>query len=332
MMSVSIKSTGAKPINPQVIDQVRDASRTLVREFGFLRRNLASTSLPASAVHALLEIDLRGPQTAAELCIKLNLEKSSISRMLRKLIDAGEIQETALEQDGRSKVLSLTNQGKATVNVAHQFAQQQVGGALSSLSAGDVANVVSGLSAYASALEKQRTGSTSNLSASLSVSVHMVTGYHPGAIGTIAALFSQYFVRDYGFDQYFEQKVATGLVDFTQRLESDDLELWLVMEGEQILGSLAIDGEDLPEEGVAHLRWFIMESRLAGQGWGRRLLEAAIEFCESRGFREIHLWTVKGLDASTHLYDRYDFVIDEEFVDDQWGKQAIEQKRVKRLS
>ena len=314
-------------ISPTTIDRVRHASRTLVREFGFMRRNLAATALPPSAVHALLEIDLHGPQTAADLCVKLNLEKSSVSRMLRKLIDAGEIKEAVVVADARSKVLSLTAKGKSTVNVAHQFAQQQVQGALSQLSDGEVKTVLSGLSTYAATLETQRIGGASDLLPA----VDIVCGYQPGAIGTIAALFSRYFAQHYDFDHYFEQKVATELAEFTQRLSSPDTALWLVMEAGQVVGSLAIDGEDLPDAGVAHLRWFIMEPRLAGRGLGRQLLENAIAFCQARGFHAIHLWTVKGLDASSHLYDRYDFVIEKEFVDSQWGKQTIEQKRVKRL-
>ncbi|WP_086930052.1 bifunctional helix-turn-helix transcriptional regulator/GNAT family N-acetyltransferase [Agarilytica rhodophyticola] len=314
-------------VSALVIDDIREASRTLVREFGFMGRNLAATSLPPSAVHALLEIDLKGPQTAAELCVKLNLEKSSISRLLKKLVRAGEVKESILPADARSKVLTLTAKGKATVNVAHEFAQQQVNNALADLSYDEIARIVDGLSTYAEALEAKRiNGTTTPVSR-----FEIISGYRPGAIGTIAALFSRYFAQYYNFDQYFEQKVATELAEFTQRLSATNNALWLVMNNDQVLGSLAIDGDDLPDADVAHLRWFIMAPQLAGRGLGKQLLERAVDFCQDRSFREIHLWTVKGLDASSYLYDRYDFTIEEEFVDKQWGKETIEQKRVKRL-
>lgn len=71
------------------LQPIRDASRHLVRELGFMGSTLAGTDLPPSAVHALIEIGDRQVDTAAQLCTVLNLEKSSVSRMLNKLIKAG---------------------------------------------------------------------------------------------------------------------------------------------------------------------------------------------------------------------------------------------------
>ena len=314
-------------VNPQVIDRIRDASRTLVREFGFMGRNLASTHLPPSALHTLLEIDIKGPQTAAQLCVKLNLEKSSVSRMLKKLIDAGEIEEVAVASDARKKQLCLTAKGQQTVNTAHLFARHQVLGALQSLTPQAVETVADGLSAYAGALASSRQVPDSVMPPS----VEIVTGYQPGAIGAVASMFSCYFARHYNFGQYFERKVATELAEFTDRLQSADNQLWLLMTEGQVLGSIAIDGEDLEGDGLAHLRWFIIDERLSGRGYGQQLLERAVQFCRSHDFKEIHLWTVKGLGASSHLYDRYDFAIANEWVDDQWGIKSTEQKRIKKL-
>ena len=71
------------------IEPVRDASRRLVRELGFMRSTLAGTDLPPSAVHALIEIGAGGATTATELCRRLNLEKSSVSRMIGKIGGGG---------------------------------------------------------------------------------------------------------------------------------------------------------------------------------------------------------------------------------------------------
>lgn len=57
---------------------------------------------------------------SADLCGPLNLDKSSISRVVKKLVEAGEVEEefdggTAGKGDGRVKRLVLTAKGKETV-------------------------------------------------------------------------------------------------------------------------------------------------------------------------------------------------------------------------
>ena len=63
----------------------------MVRELGFMQPKLAASSYPPSSVHTIVEIGERGALTAAELVMLLGLEKSSVSRMVRKLVEAGEL-------------------------------------------------------------------------------------------------------------------------------------------------------------------------------------------------------------------------------------------------
>src|SRR6266852_9069324 len=83
-----------------LIDDIRAASRQMVRELGFMEATVAATDYPPSAVHTILEIGIRGPMTALQLVQFLHLEKSSISRLLRKLIESGELKEMSDAEDG----------------------------------------------------------------------------------------------------------------------------------------------------------------------------------------------------------------------------------------
>jgi NAD(P)-dependent dehydrogenase (short-subunit alcohol dehydrogenase family)/DNA-binding MarR family transcriptional regulator len=140
------------------IAPIRDASRRLVRELGFMKSTLAGTALPPSAVHALVEIGARGSLTSAELCGVLALEKSSVSRMVRKLVEDGELVEGSSDRDGRAKPLSLTAKGEATLAAIDRFAQDQVIAALVRLGPGARRSVLDGLAVYAGALEASRLG------------------------------------------------------------------------------------------------------------------------------------------------------------------------------
>ena len=132
-----------------------------------------------------------------------------------------------------------------------------------------------------------------------------------------------------GFGAVFEAIVASGLSDFVQRLEKPCNEVWYVEENGQFLASLALDGEDLGD-GIAHLRWFIVDESLRGKGVGRQLFSRAVAFADKAGFRETHLSTFKGLDAARHIYESHGFTLVEEKPDTNWGKEVIEQQFVRK--
>ncbi|WP_206607236.1 bifunctional helix-turn-helix transcriptional regulator/GNAT family N-acetyltransferase [Rhizobium tubonense] len=309
-----------------IIAPLRDASRRLVRELGFMNSTLAGTNLPPSAVHALIEIGRRGTLTAAELCNVLNLEKSSVSRMTRKLIASGDLSEGASDQDGRAKPLSLTPKGWSALAAIDIFARNQVSGALEKLTPERQGRALEGLEAYSRALEARRTGGEPDASSAISIE----RGYRPGVIGRSVEMHARYYARTASFGHFFESKVAAGLAEFVGRLDRPHNEIWAALEAGNIIGTIAIDGEDLGT-GIAHLRWFIVEDGRRASGTGTRLLNQAVAFCDRNGFEEIQLWTFKGLDAARRLYEASGFVLAEEQPGRQWGKEVTEQRFVRKV-
>lgn len=144
-------------IDPLLIEFVRDSSRRMVRELGFMEPRLAESGLPPSAVHALIEIGSGGAVTASVLGERLYLEKSSVSRMLAKLVRQGVVEERANPQDARSKLVVLTDRGKDQLAAIDRFARRQVAEALRHLSAEERRTVAEGLAAYSEALRRART-------------------------------------------------------------------------------------------------------------------------------------------------------------------------------
>jgi DNA-binding MarR family transcriptional regulator/GNAT superfamily N-acetyltransferase len=303
---------------------VRDASRRMVRELGFMQPTLAETDLPPSAVHAIIELGNQGAMTANQLGQMLLLEKSTISRMLARLVERGLIEERASEGDGRAKILSLTPEGHALLGDINRFANLKVGKALHSLNGASRQRVVGGLADYADAL---RAVHDRKDAAPASIEIH--EGFLPGAIGRVAEMHGRYYAREWAMSSFFEARVAAGMADFSQRLDRPANQIWLALQAGEIVGSIAVDGEDLGE-GKAHVRWVIVEDGLRGSGTGRRLLDAAVKFCDARGFPAVHLWTFKGLDAARKLYEAAGFVLTEEWSGDQWGQVLTEQRFVRK--
>jgi DNA-binding MarR family transcriptional regulator len=107
-------------------------------------------------VHTLLEISAHGAMTAAQLVQILGLEKSSVSRMVSRLLAAGELQEKPDGADARFKRLELTQQGGVTVRRINEYGSMRVVDALMHLDAGQQQNVALGLTVRAGAGEMPR--------------------------------------------------------------------------------------------------------------------------------------------------------------------------------
>jgi GNAT superfamily N-acetyltransferase len=152
-----------------------------------------------------------------------------------------------------------------------------------------------------------------------------LSGYIPGAIGKITELHGVYYSRHWGFDLFFEAKVATELSEFLNRFNPAYDGFWVATLGGEIIGSIAIDGMKAREHG-AHLRWFIVAQKYQERGIGNILLEEAMGFCRRAGFTRVYLWTFAGLDPARHLYEKHGFWLVEEREGDQWGIRVTEMK------
>lgn len=311
-------------IEPHVVEGIRSASRGLVRELGFMGGDFAGTSLSPSAVHTLIELDHTPGISANELGARLRLEKSSVSRLLHKLIQAGDVMEKVDENDGRAKRLFLTEGGQHRVGEIHAFGKRQVTTALARLGPGQDQRVLDGLRLYAGAFSDESP-------AAPDLPFEIKRGYQTGLIARITQMHALYYARTSGFGQRFESVVAKGLAEFCERLESPKNGIWVAMQGEGIVGSVAIDGEDLSNN-IAHLRWFILDDAARGGGLGRKLLSAALAHVDEGKFAETHLWTFSGLQAARHLYESYGFTCVEESPGSQWGREVLEQRFVRKVA
>jgi len=313
MSNISIKHE----INESMLTSIRFSSRALVRQFGYMNRNIAGTNYSPSAVHTIIEIGAEGQLSGKELSKRLNINKSSVSRLVQNLIKQGELEEKKSEIDTRQKNLFLTSQGETTLNEINRFAKNQVNNALGPLTEASRNVIMQGLNLYSNALNSEVKPSEVNIN----------EGYRPGLIGAIAGYHGTIHNKLAGLGAIFEGIVAAGMAEFMPRAENSVNKTWYAEQDGRIVGGITIDGEGLGNN-IAHLRWFIIDDTLQSAGLGSRLFKKTMDFCDIQGFDEIHLWTYKGLDAAKKLYERSGFELVEEIHGDRWGKQVVEQKYV----
>lgn len=302
------------------LSKIRVSSRKLVRELGFLNKTLADTDYSPSAVHAIIEIGVNDNITAKDLTDTLLLEKSTISRLIKKLINEGVVTEIKSKDDARQKILQLTEKGQITLNNINDFAISKVETALTPLDAISRTTIQQGLEIYSNALNNKQADPKK---------IAIQIGYTPGLIGGVAGLHGTLYETIVNFGSTFEAKVAGGLAEFMTRLKNPGNNIWYVKENDKIVASITIDGEDLGQN-IAHLRWFIVDGSMQSAGIGTLLLEKALNFCDLKGFSEVHLWTFKGLKAARKLYERNGFILTEEYPDDHWGAEVLEQKFIRK--
>ena len=161
--------------------------------------------------------------------------------------------------------------------------------------------------------------------------IEITRGYIPGSIGRIAELHGTYYHDHWGFGRFFEAKVATELSEFLGRYDERRDGFWTALLRDRVEGSITIDGIHADKEG-AHLRWFIMSDALRGKGFGKRLINLAIKFCWSTGYKRVYLSTFEGLEASRHLYEKTGFTPVEQHKGTQWGTEVNEQRLELRLA
>lgn len=161
--------------------------------------------------------------------------------------------------------------------------------------------------------------------------IEIVEGYVPGALGRIVSLHGSHYHEHWGFDLFFEAKVASEFAAFLREYDPARDGLWLATADGRIEGCVAIDGSRAFSEG-AHLRWFIVSDSLQGNGVGGLLLRSAMDFCRQQGYPKVFLYTFAGLDAARRLYEREGFELVKEHPGAQWGTEVLEQEFERRVS
>ena len=155
----------------------------------------------------------------------------------------------------------------------------------------------------------------------------ILQGYLPGVIGRVTELHARYYAENWQFGIYFETQIAAAMAEFMGRYDLNRDGIWSVIQNNRIEGAITIDGLDghEPDQG-AHLRWFIISDALRGQGFGNRLLDTAIQFCQDRDYPCVYLWTFAGLHTARKLYEQAGFELVAAQRGAQWGTEVTEQK------
>ncbi len=138
-------------IKKHEIEIIRASTRDIVQCLGYLD-NLFAHIGSVSQCHALHKLERRN-LTLQELSLELGLDRSTVSRLAKGLVDRGYCIYIGNKVDRRSRYLELTSLGKSMLKEIHKTATKQVKTALQKLNHQERVSVSQGLELYAAALK-----------------------------------------------------------------------------------------------------------------------------------------------------------------------------------
>jgi putative acetyltransferase len=280
----------------QDVAAVRAASRQMVRELGFLDDDLDACGVTHSECHALIELEHHGVLTAGELSDRLNLDKSTMSRTLKALIDAEHIAVREDNGDKRKKPLTLTKKGRSRLEKIHAYADAQVRGALSLLSGGERETAVRGLALYAKALARLRSQSEYAIRP-------IEKRDDPDVARVICTVMPEFGASGPGFAIH-DPEVS----HMHEAYGGDRAGYFVLVRGsDRIVGGAGFAQLEGGPRDTCELRkmYFLPEAR--GAGMGRRLLAAVLEAARKARYKICYLETLESMTQARRLYESEGF-------------------------
>lgn len=142
--------------------------------------------------------------------------------------------------------------------------------------------------------------------------------WQPGDPSRVVYFYYELYKKQYRFNGTVERYFMEGMVELFE--DPAGSQLWVAEQDGAVVGSVAVIKKDAQE---AQLRWFGVKMGLQGQGLGKRLLDAAMQFCREKGYRHLYLWTIEILKPARHLYGKYGFAPTETKPNYEWADHML---------
>ena len=297
----------------QQIAAVRRFNRYYTRQIGVLRKTFLDSPYSLGEARVLYEIAINHSPTASEIARSLDLDAGYLSRVLRNFERRGLIRKRASPNDGRQSHLRLTPRGRKSFMPLDERSQRDTAAMLGKLAPAEQARLIAAMTAIETLLEGQ-------IQEPKLQRRYTLRAPRPGDFGWIIKRNAELYAQDYGWVAPFEGVCAQIVAEFVNKFDATRERGWIAeIDGENV-GSLMLANDG---DGVARLRLLSVEPRARGLGIGARLVDEAIRFARSAGYRKIALWTHSVLTAARHIYQSAGFKLMRSEEHQSWGQPVV---------
>jgi DNA-binding MarR family transcriptional regulator/GNAT superfamily N-acetyltransferase len=282
------------------VQAIRHFNRFYTKHVGALNEGLLKSPYSLTEMRVLYDLAYHGPLTARDLSDGLNLDPGYLSRILSAFRNKGMIKKTPSEKDRRRLLLTLTAVGKAAFDRFDAASQAETGEVIGKLSDDDQIRLVDAMATIESLLsgEAKRPAPV------------ILRDPRPGDMGWVVHRQAALYWREYRFDNDFEALIAEIVGKFILEFDPAWERCWIAEQNGSIVGSVFVVRQS---DKIAKLRLLYLEPQTRGQGVGKQLVNACIQFAQDKGYHQLTLWTNDNLAAAGHIYKKAGFkLIDEE--------------------
>lgn len=290
---------------------VRRFNRFYTQRIGVLRQGLLDSPFSLTESRVLYELAHRAAPTAAALARDLGLDPGYLSRILRTLQRQGLVDRRPSAEDGRQRLLSLTEKGRDAFADLDRRSHGQLVAMLGALDAGTRARLVRSMRVI-----------ETTLGGAADVPV-VLRPPRPGDIGWVVQRHGALYAEEYGWDASFEVLVARIAADFLESFDPRTDCCWIAeRDGDNAGSAFVVRGD---AEGVAKLRLVLVEPSARGLGIGGRLVDECLGFARRAGYRRMTLWTNDILVAARRIYEKAGFALVREEPHHSFGHDLVGQ-------
>ncbi|EKS6646030.1 MarR family transcriptional regulator [Enterobacter hormaechei] len=278
------------------IRQFRAALREMVRELGMLSRKSSGTELSPLQSHILIELNSK-PSGATELARKLCVDKASISRTLRTLIEAGYLTRRHDDQDGRASTFLLSSSGEQLLFSLEDNADRFTEEALASSSEKEIQQFFETITRFSVSMRNARR------QRGVGMTFRPIDARDDAAV---AAIIRNSF-RENKIDHLEGVSLHDpGLEHLSEACNQPGTGYWVAEANGKVVGGAGLAPLS-GEEGVCEMQKLFFNSEVKGMGMGRRMIAFIIAQATAMGYQSCYLETLNELKDAVRLYETFGF-------------------------
>lgn len=292
------------------ISEIRSFNRFYTKILGLLNHGFLNSSFSLTEARILLEISRMDRCTAYELGNRLSVDRSYMSRILKRFERDGLIYREKSEHDKRIHFISLTGKGTAEMEKLDGASDEQVSSMLRSLTDEEVSRILEAMHLI-------------RLKLSDEVSHAVIREFRDDDMDYVLNRHKTLYAEEYGLSPLFAGNVEKMIPGFFQHCDRSCECMWIAEADGKPVGSIAIVDAG---QSTAQLRYFLLEPAARGMGLGKRLIDCALEFAKNVGYQHVFLETISALKTARGIYRNRGFRMTEVHENPEWGKGTLEER------